>query len=116
MQQIKTNLLPKAELSPGALRRMAKRYHRLKSQLQQLGWIAQGSVAPQLPHAWRLTRKVKAKTINLALSAQQAALYKEAIANHRRLESILRKMREISEEVLQKSVPGVQKRPRSKLP
>ena len=69
-----------------------------------------------MPHAWRLTRKVKAKTISLALSAEQALLYKEAIANHRRLETILRKMREISEEVLQKSIPGVPKRPRPKHP
>jgi hypothetical protein len=116
MLRIKTNRAPKAELSQAALQRLEKRYLALKSQLQQLGWIAQGSVAPQLPHAWRLTRKVKAKTVSLALSAEQASLYKEAIANHRRLESILRKMREISEEVLQKSVPGVQKRPRPKRP
>ena len=42
--------------------------------------------------------------------------YKEAIAHHRRLNTILRKMREISEAVLQQSVPGVQKRPRQKHP
>jgi hypothetical protein len=116
MQQSKTNRPQKAEISQGALRRLEKRYHLLKSQLPQLGWIAQGSVCPQPPHAWRLTRKVKAKTISLALSAEQAHLYKEAILNNRQLEAILRKMREISEEVLQKSVPGVQKRPRQKLP
>src|ERR1700736_4268360 len=107
MKESKTNRPPKAELSPGALRRLEKRYQGLKSQLPSLGWIAQGSLCPQPPHAWRLTRKVKAKTISLALSAEQAALYKKAILNHRRLEAILRKMREISEEVLQKSVPGV---------
>jgi len=116
MQQTQTNRSPKAELSQAALRRIEKRYQALKSHLQQLGWIAQGSVCPQMPHAWRLTRKVKAKTISLALSAEQALLYKEAIANHRRLETILRKMREISEEVLQKSIPGVPKRPRPKHP
>ena len=56
-------------------------------------------MCPQPPHAWRLTRKVKAKTISLALSAEQAQLYKKAILHHRQLEAILRKMREISEEV-----------------
>ena len=115
MKQNKTNRSPKAELSPGALRRLEQRYHQLKAQLQHLGWIAQGSVCPQPPHAWRLTRKVKAKTISLALSAEQAHLYKEAILNHRRLEAVLGKMRAVSEQVLQKSVPGVPKRPRQKL-
>ncbi len=71
---------------------------------------------PQPPRAWRLTRKVKAKTISLALSAAQADLYKEAIANHRKLETILCQMRKLSEQTLQKSVPGVQKRPRRKHP
>ncbi len=77
-----------------------------------LGWIAQGSLAPQPPHAWRVTRKVRAKTVSLAVSEEQAPLYKEAIANHRRLEAVLREMRAISEEFLQTSVPGVQKRTR----
>ena len=116
MYPSKANRSPKAQLSPAALRRLQQRYHALKSQLQQLGWIAQGTVSPQLPHGWRLTRKVKAKTISLALSAEQAALYKEAIAHNRRLKTILRQMREISEKVLQQSVPGVQKRPRQKRP
>src|ERR1700679_4052566 len=99
----KVNQPVRAELSQPAIRRLDQRYHALKTQIQQLGWIAQGSVSPQPPRAWRLTRKVKAKTVSLALTAEQAALYKEAIANHRKLESILRKMRAISEQVLQKS-------------
>jgi hypothetical protein len=104
------------ELSLHALRRLERRYQTLKSQLQELGWVAQGSVSPQPPHAWRLTRKVKAKTISLALTADQALLYKEAIANHRQLEDILSQMRAISEEVLQKSLPGVRKRSRPNHP
>ena len=116
MEKPKTNRPPAAELSAHAVRLLEVRYHALKAQLQQLGWIAQGSVSPQPPHAWRLTRKLKAKTVSLALTAEQALLYKDAIANHRTLENILGEMRAISEEVLQKSVPGVQKRPRSKHP
>jgi hypothetical protein len=112
----KVNRLPAAELSASAILLLERRYQALKEQLLQLGWIAQGSVNPQPPHAWRLTRKIKAKTVSLALTAEQASLYKEAIANHRTLENILGEMRAISEEMLQKSVPGVQKRPRQKHP
>jgi hypothetical protein len=116
MAKTKINQPDKARLSLAAIRRLETCYHALKTQIQHLGWIAQGSVSPQPPNAWRLTRKVKAKSISLALTAEQAQLYKTAIANHRQLENILRQMRAISEEVLQKSVPGVRKRPRPKHP
>jgi hypothetical protein len=116
MNKDKTNPPLKAGLSPAALRCLQERYQRLKQQLLDLGWIAHGSVMPQPPRAWRLTRKVKAKTISLALSSQQASLYKEAIANQRQLENILRKMRELSEQALQGSAPGVRKRRRQKHP
>lgn len=105
---------PKAELSPAALRRLQARYQRLKEQLLDLGWIAQGSLMAQPPRAWRLTRKLKARTISLALSPQQAALYQEAIAQRRKLETILSQMHQLSELALQKSVPGVKKRRRAK--
>lgn len=116
MKKNRTKSPPEAELSPAALRRLEARYQRLKERLLDLGWIAQGSLMPQPPRAWRLTRKVSAKTVSLALSAPQADLYKQAIANHRKLETILSQMRELSEEALQKSVPGVRKRPRRKHP
>ena len=112
MCESKLNLPKKGLLSPIALRRLEERYEALKKELAELGWIAQGSLAPQPPRAWRVTRKIRAKTVSLAVSAEQAVLYETAIANHRRLEVILGEMRAISERVLQKSVPGVQKRPR----
>jgi Family of unknown function (DUF6788) len=116
MHKDKQNPLKKALLTPTALGRFQQRYRRLKEQLLELGWIAQGSVLPQPPRAWRLTRKVKAKTVSIALSQQQVPLYKAAIADHRKLEAILQQMREISDRVLQQSVPGVRKRPREKHP
>ena len=116
MHKDKQNPLKKALLSPAALSRFEQRYRRLKEQLLELGWIAQGSVLPQPPRAWRLTRKVKAKTVSIALSEQQVPLYKAAIADQRKLEAILNQMREISDHVLQQSVPGVKKRRREKHP
>ena len=116
MTQVQQNRAPKALLSPASLRRIEQRYQRLKEELLKLGWIAQGSVLPQPPSAWRLTRKVKAKTVSLALSAEQAVLYQQAVANQRKLDHLLRAMRDLSEQALQGSVPGVRKRPRQKHP
>ena len=116
MQGDKLNPLKKTLLTPAELSRLERRYRRLKEELLELGWIAQGSVLPQPPRAWRLTRKVKAKTVSIALSEQQVSLYKAAIADHRKLQAILHQMREISDRVLQQSVQGVRKRPRKKHP
>ena len=46
----------------------------------------------------------------MALSQEQADLFKSAIANHRKLESIVHEMRAISQEVLLKSAPGTPKK------
>jgi hypothetical protein len=69
-----------------------------------------------LPGRIDIHRKVKARTVTVALSKEQAELYEQAIANHRRLEEVLRQMRELSEQVLLDSAPGVRKRPRQKHP
>lgn len=47
---------------------------------------------------------------------EQAELYQQAITNHRKLEKILRQMRELSQQVLLGSVPGARKRARNKHP
>ena len=99
-------------LTPAEVRQIQRRYERLKKELLGLGWICQGSLMHTPPHAWRWTRKVHAKTVTLALSEAQAELYRQAIANHRRLEHILSEMRQLSQKVLSGSVPGVRRRPR----
>ena len=99
-------------LTPGEVRQIQRRYERLKKELLGLGWICQGSLIHTPPHAWRWTRKVHAKTVTVALSESQAALYQQAIANHRRLEQVLNEMRGLSQKVLSGSVPGVRRRPR----
>jgi hypothetical protein len=99
-------------LSPSEWRRLQQRYRHLQAEVAQLGWIAQGSLLPNPPRAWRLTRKVRGKTVTLALSAAQADAFGQAIANHRRLEELLHEMRHLSEIALLGSAPGVKKRPR----
>ncbi len=44
------------------------------AQLLELSWITQGSVFKTQQGTWCWTRKVKAKTVTVALSAQQAEL------------------------------------------
>jgi hypothetical protein len=104
--------MSKPTLSPVAVRQLQRRYEHLKQELLGLGWICQGSLMHAPPHAWRWTRKVNAKTVTVALSEQQAALYQQAIANHRRLEQLLSEMRDLSQKVLLGSVPAVRRRPR----
>ena len=108
--------MSKPTLSAAAVRQIKERYERLKTELVALGWISQGSLMRQPPNAWRLTRKIKARTVTVALSKEQTELYEQAIANHRRLEEVLRQMRELSQQVLLDSAPGVRKRPRQKHP
>jgi hypothetical protein len=103
-------------LSPKELRQLRERYQKLQSQIAQLGWIAQGSLMHKEPNAWRLTKKIKAKSTTMALSQAQAELFAQAIANHRRLEELLQQMRELSQNALLGSAPGVRKRPRQKHP
>jgi hypothetical protein len=103
-------------LSPNELRRLQQRYRHLQAEVAQLGWIAQGSLMHKAPRAWRLTRKVRGKTLTRALSAAQADAFRQAIANHRRLEELLHEMRQLSEIALRGSAPGVKKRPRPTRP
>jgi hypothetical protein len=104
--------MKEALLSKAQETRLQRRYQKLKEELRQLNWISQGSVINDRANAWRWTRKVQAKTVTLALSAPQAALYQQAIGEHRKLEVILREMRDISQRVLLGSAPGVRRRKR----
>ncbi len=55
---------------------------------------------PQLPQAWRWTRKVRGKTVSLGLSPEKAEKMKQAIANHRALDAIIDEMREITQKLI----------------
>jgi virulence-associated protein VapD len=91
-------------------------YHRLRRQLGSLGYISQGSVFQRGPgqqgsrYVW--TRKVAAKTVTIALSKQQYEWLRRAVANHRKLEQIVRQMQQRSRQILFKTVPGVLRRKR----
>lgn len=100
--------------------REKQRYERLQARLESLPWIVNGSVmkiAPRSPNAnttYTWTRKIKAKTVTVALSKQQYVAFGKAIEANRKVEKALKEMRELSERTLLASLPGVQRKPRSK--
>lgn len=91
-------------------------YRELAQVVRRRPWLAQGSVnvvAPKSPagsETYTWTRKVHAKTVTLALSARQASALREAIEANRRIETVLRHLRELSRTALLTEVPGVTKR------
>jgi hypothetical protein len=93
------------------------RYESLQQSLGKQPWILQGSVNERPPppestsaratYTW--TRKVRGKTITVALSPQQARAFRRAIEANRRLEKTLAEMRRLSQQALTESLPGVKK-------
>lgn len=55
---------------------------------------------PQLPNAWRWTRKVRGKTVSIGLSPAKAQKMKQAILNHRAMDKIIDEMREITQKLI----------------
>jgi len=58
------------------------------------------------------TRKVKAKTVTVALSQEQYHWLRQAVANQRQLEKIIRQMQTLSRQSLFETIPGVTRRKR----
>jgi hypothetical protein len=91
-----------------------KEYARLHAQLARIGWISQGYVQDRGPGAggasYPWTRKIKGKTVCVALSKEQYEWLKRAIANWRTVQKTLRQMQRLSREELFESVPGPKRR------
>jgi cyclopropane fatty-acyl-phospholipid synthase-like methyltransferase len=91
-------------------------YAQLKTQLSALGWISQGYVQDRGPGAggpcYQWTRKVKGKTVSVALSAEQFAALQQAIENWRSAQEILHRMQTLSREVIFGTIPNPPRRKR----
>ena len=96
--------------------RPTRDYRQLQQQLAHLGYLSQGSVFERTPgqqgsrYVW--TRKVRAKTITVALSQEQYQWLRQAVLNQRQLEKIVAQMQTLSRQVLFKTVPGIIRRKR----
>ena len=96
--------------------RPTRDYRQLRQQLAHIGYLSQGSVFERTPgqqgsrYVW--TRKVRAKTITVALSQEQFQWLRQAILNQRQLEKTVARMQTLSRQVLFEAVPGVVRRKR----
>src|SRR6267154_2144035 len=96
--------------------RCSARYRQLLRQLTHIGYLSQGSVFERGPgqqgsrYVW--TRKVKAKTVTVALSKEQFQWLRKAVANQRQLEQIVAQMQTLSRQILFETIPGVARRKR----
>jgi hypothetical protein len=86
------------------------RFERCKQAILTLDWLSEGSVSENHPGTWRWTRKIKARTVTVALSPAQAAAFRQAIDNHRRLEKLIQDMRALSQTFLLQSIAGPTRR------
>ncbi len=92
------------------------RYNRLRQELAATGWISEGYVQDRGPGAggpcFQWTRKVRGKTISVALSQEQYEWLRLAIENWRGLQVRLKEMQKLSRHVLFATVPNPTRRKR----
>ena len=103
--------------APPARRRTAPAaYARRRARLGQVGWISEGDVQDRGPGAggpcYQWTRKVKGKTVSVALSREQYEGLREAIANWRVVQATLREMQRLSWQMLFATLPHPPRRKR----
>jgi len=99
-----------------SLARDQARYARLAGQLSALGWISEGYVQNRGPGAggpcYQWTRKVRKKTVSVALSREQFEWLSKAIENWRQAKAILKEMQQLSRQVLFTTIPNPNRRKR----
>jgi hypothetical protein len=93
-----------------------REYARLREQLAHTTWISEGYVQDRGPGAggpcYQWTRKVKGKTVSVALSREQYLWLRDAIAQWRLLQDTIKQMQQLSRLVLFATVPGPPRRKR----
>jgi hypothetical protein len=85
-------------------------FERLRAQLAKVSWMSEGYVEHREPGKggtpYRWTRKVKGKTIGVALSKEQFEWLQTAIANWREVQETIRQMQRLSREELFTALPN----------
>jgi len=106
--------MPESAARTEQLANYQRQYRELAAQLAEIGFIATGTVIerstrcgtpgcrchadPPRLHGlyYQWTTKVAGKTVTRRLTSREAALYREWIANNRRLRQLITQMRQIS--------------------
>jgi len=98
------------------LAQIESEYARLRARLAKMGYISNGYAQNRGPGAggpcYQWTRKVKAKTVSVALSREQYEALKQAIENWREAQEILQRMQALSREVIFNTLPNPPRRKR----
>lgn len=91
-------------------------YKELVKELSRTSWISEGYVQDRGPGAggpkYQWTRKVKGKTVSVALSQEQYEWLRTAIENWKRTQEVLRSMQILSRKVLFTTLPEPRRRKR----
>lgn len=99
-----------------SLEQAGAEYARLARTLAGSGWISEGYVQDRGPGAggpcYQWTRKVRNKTVSVALSKEQYAWLKGAIENWRSMQATLKEMQRLSRRVLFETVKNPPRRKR----
>jgi hypothetical protein len=109
--------MTKAKVSlPSSLAQCEAQYRQYGQALAAVGWISEGYVQDRGPGAggpcYQWTRKVRGKTVSVALSREQYDWLKAAIENWRQVQDTLRQMQRLSRQVLFSTVPHPSRRKR----
>ena len=94
-----------------------REYARLRDRLSQLAYISQGSVQDRTSRqgggiGYQWTRKVKGKTVSVALSKEQYEWLHTAIVQWREAQAIIKEMQRLSRQVLFETLPHPPRRKR----
>ncbi len=91
-------------------------YARLRARLGRLSWISQGYAQDRGPGAggpcYQWTRKVKGKTVSVALSQEQYQALQAAIVNWKETQEILQQMQALSRQFIFTTLPHPSRRKR----
>lgn len=92
-------------------------YQSLRKRLAQTGWIALGSLIERgLPGQggprYQWSRRVGAKTVTVALSAEQFTWMQKAVKNQREVWATLMEMQQMTAEYMLKNLPNPPRRKR----
>jgi hypothetical protein len=108
-----------------SVKTLCRRYEILAAKLANTGLILQGTITERTisrddpeklskiktygPY-YQWTQKKEGKTVTVNLTASQAKVYQKAIDNHRKMENILKQMRDISLQICEETTTHVKKR------
>jgi hypothetical protein len=110
------------------LEKLQRRHKQLLEQLGRTRFVLQGTIQTRTMRRkargklktygpyYEWTWKRKAKTVTVSLTASQAKRYQKAIDNHRRMESLLNELRQVSLQILEATTTGVKRRKRTANP